>query len=482
MMPSDPVPDGELATCDAIIGHPTKPKFLVVRHSDGWQPPAVRFPPGSIAYRAPMICEGILRKYGLKTRVLRSRLSVHDYHCLELELVGPGDSRRLEAVWVDRERYLRFRTPPEGRPDPFESWLEEREQDRRPALRPPWEFPGWFDSARHWIEFQLDDLQLQSTGSVEQVRVGSNDSCVLRVPTSQGMVYFKAGRPNRPREAELLPALAETCPGKVRVPLAVDIERNWMLNRDDRQGESKPPVDPGAFPGFARTLAQIQVATMESPDRWERLGCPVQGLDYFRTILHRRERWAPRLAEGGGRLNETETERLKERFSRYAETVERLAESGLPDALVHTDFRSDHFAVLDSGRFVTDWVNCVIGHPFLALDHLFRAQALNATGATLPHTEMAVDSRVLDDVVRAYLEPFGALAPAEHLTGAMARARELWLPWRFSRLMEAIDRAEAGSVPYMRLVVQLQVTAQSILSGALDVAPAQDGGQAIIRF
>ena len=35
----------ELATCHCIISHPSKPKFLSVKHSDDWSPPIVRFPP-----------------------------------------------------------------------------------------------------------------------------------------------------------------------------------------------------------------------------------------------------------------------------------------------------------------------------------------------------------------------------------------------------------------------------------------------------
>ena len=31
----------ELATCHCIISHPSKPKFLVIKHSDRWAPPTV---------------------------------------------------------------------------------------------------------------------------------------------------------------------------------------------------------------------------------------------------------------------------------------------------------------------------------------------------------------------------------------------------------------------------------------------------------
>ena len=52
----------ELATCHCIIPHPSKPKFLAVKHSDRWSPPIVMFPPeGGLVARLDVrrvICPG----------------------------------------------------------------------------------------------------------------------------------------------------------------------------------------------------------------------------------------------------------------------------------------------------------------------------------------------------------------------------------------------------------------------------------------
>ena len=76
----------ELATCHCIISHPSKPKFMVVKHSTGWMPPTVRFPAaGYVGSKAQMIAAGIMNKYGLKVTVLRHLVETANSHYIELE-------------------------------------------------------------------------------------------------------------------------------------------------------------------------------------------------------------------------------------------------------------------------------------------------------------------------------------------------------------------------------------------------------------
>ena len=98
----------ELATCHCIISHPTKPKFLAVKHSDRWSPPIVRFPPeGGLVAKAKLITDGVMNKYGFKTTVLRHLKSSPKYHCIELEMQSAKSSRKLEAVWVGSKEYAK---------------------------------------------------------------------------------------------------------------------------------------------------------------------------------------------------------------------------------------------------------------------------------------------------------------------------------------------------------------------------------------
>ena len=45
--------DSVPVTCHVIIGHPEKPKFLVIDHEEGWAPPILLHPPGPVDYLAP---------------------------------------------------------------------------------------------------------------------------------------------------------------------------------------------------------------------------------------------------------------------------------------------------------------------------------------------------------------------------------------------------------------------------------------------
>lgn len=457
----------DLVTCHAIIGHPNKAKFLVVRHNDGWAPPTVRFPPGSISYAAPMITDGISRKYGLRTRMLRSLFAMGKYHCIELELVGKTGRRKLDAVWAGREEHARYSTISDQRVDPFAQWLDEKARDRKRGgphpLRAPWAFPGWFDSAVHWIDHQLNGLGIQATGTVEQWHLGWNMSCVLRVPTSQGDLYFKASYARPPREAELLSELARSFPGSVPAPLAVDTGRNWMLTRSYRES-GRLPRDPEVFPRFARLLGEMQVASSGELDRWRSLGCPVNDLEYLDAFLGDPERWESRLFEGGGRLQPDEAQQFVEVLGNQRHACRKLAALGVPNALVHPDFRPDNFGAVDSREIITDWADTVIGHPFLALDSVFRAHAGTVTGNGQATAGVRVDPETLDTIIRAYLEPFAGLLPEPVLREAMKLARSLCRTWAFSRIVEDLDWVEPGSQRYVNRVVQLQREARQLLT------------------
>lgn len=77
----------DLATCHCIISHPSKPKFLVIKHTGRWSPPLLKFPDeGSMVLKAGMINHGMMNKYGLRTTVLRRVGRAKKYHCIEVEM------------------------------------------------------------------------------------------------------------------------------------------------------------------------------------------------------------------------------------------------------------------------------------------------------------------------------------------------------------------------------------------------------------
>jgi hypothetical protein len=451
-----PVPD----TCHCLVRHPDKPKFLVVKHEESWSPPVLLFPPGLVDFKVANINQGMLDKYGLKTRMLRPLIHLPNYQCLEMELVSMHAGRNLQAVWVDQAEYLRTRTSRGNVPDPFALWFEEQERGTVPKLRPPFHLPGWFEQAEHWMQFQLDRLGIQATGSVEQFRQGWTSSCLLRVPTNQGWVYFKAGNETAPGESVLTDALAQRWPQWVDRPLAIDAQRNWMLSHDLRSQQQA--FDLRQLPAFAGEVAKLQLESRDELSHWESLGCRRYSTDDFIAIAEEPEPYRAILQEGGGRLGPEEWQDLQATLRSVAGDCRTLAGIGLPLTLVHIDFRDDNLALLDGQHLMLDWNSTIISHPFLVLGRIFEDHR-----STLAQRQavglMRIDESLYQQVIQAYLEPFAGLASAADLQRSIHAAENLDGLWRMLYLLHKVGSIEPATPHYYRQVVGLQQRARRFI-------------------
>lgn len=458
----------ELATCHCIIGHPHKAKFLAIRHQTGWTVPTLKFPPGSADFRAAAISKAVQQKYGLLTRVLRPLVTTAHYHCIELELCKGGSGKKLDAVWVDREQYQNFRSAGSGGIDPFDVWLQEKERGIIPPLRPAWQAAGWFKQADHWIHYQGERLGFQITGGVQQFRVGWNTSCLLRVPTSEGMVFFKASYSKPPVEAALVPFLAERWPQFVAPPLAVDLERNWILSRDlTAEGVVSP--DCSFLPRFVRALATLQVESMTCMDELKALGCPVRDLSYLADWAGHSAGLLPLLQSGLEPLNESEVGQVPEALAAYAQCCRQLLEYPVPSALVHDDFRVDNLALQGDTFHIFDWTDAVIGHPFMALEYINAPWASFQSGNAVYTPESESGKAIVKEINSAYLEGFLAFAPMPQLQQAWALAQALFPLWNLYRAFEKLDWTEASTPGYRMLEKQLKHTARKVIAASKDL-------------
>lgn len=463
----------ELATCHCIIGHPHKAKFLVIKHQSGWMVPTLKFPPAAMDFRAGMISQGVQRKYGIATGVLRTLVNTPLYHCIELEVRKGSGSKNLKAVWFDREQYEKLRTAGDVSHDPFDQWLREKEQGIVPDLRPAWEIPGWFQQADHWIHFQADAIGLQVTGSVEQYKAGWNHSCLLSVSASEGKLFFKAACASPPGEAALTMALAEKWPEHVFRPLAVDCERNWLLQRDWYQGGKIAP-ELHLLPEFARVLAKIQVESMDCKDAWRELGCPVHDLGYLLEWIKRKDELLPSLLEGPDRLSELEVSMMVLALDAYADACQQLLELDIPTALVHTDFRQSNLVERQGSLRIFNWAGAVIGHPFMALDYFNSQRARFDSGNAVYSPEDKVSEALAQEIDSAYLEGFLAFAPMEKLEQAWALTCSLFPLWHLYRVQEAIVWAEKDCGRYSVLARQLKHNARQLIA-TKEGTPSQAG-------
>jgi hypothetical protein len=147
--------------------------------------------------------------------------------------------------------------------------IEEAERQTETA-RARWRDPAWRSAALGWVEEQLARLGLAVIGAIEQPHLRPW-STALSVPTTAGRLWFKAGGPGNRYEAALLDALARWGVRGALAPLAVDVDRGWILLPDGgtrlREAIDGPRLDQweqvlgdwgrsgGARPGAAELIA-----------------------------------------------------------------------------------------------------------------------------------------------------------------------------------------------------------------------------------
>src|SRR5262245_29221066 len=94
-----------------------------------------------------------------------------------------------------------------------------------------WTDGEWLAEATTWVESKLNQLGIMAVGVITQPHIRPW-STILKVPTSEGDVYFKATAPMLGHEAALTLALCQLRPECTPPVLAVDRTRGWLLMRD----------------------------------------------------------------------------------------------------------------------------------------------------------------------------------------------------------------------------------------------------------
>jgi hypothetical protein len=271
-----------------------------------------------------------------------------------------------------------------------------------------WTSPEWHAEASSWIRARVD-----VTGEIEHPHVRWW-STVLRVPTAEGDLYFKAVAPVHRFEAALTARLAELQPQRVTEVVDVDVERGWFLMQDAGTRLRELVETPQDLHHWERLLpeyAQLQIEVAPHAPEFLAVGVPDERLAVLPDLL--RELLAGR-PHG---LIDDEHRRAVAAVPRFEEMCRALTEDGLPETIQHDDLHDGQAFVRDGRYLVFDWGDSCVSHPFHSLTVTLRSVAwrldLPPGGAEL---------RRLRD---AYLEPFGRgpeIADLAYRTGTVARA------------------------------------------------------------
>lgn len=316
--------------------------------------------------------------------------------------------------------------------------------------RLPWVQPDWHAGATSWIQARLAEHSLELTGEIEQPHVRWW-STVMRVPTDDGDLWFKANAAPHAFEAALLTVLERVRPGRVPELVAADTARDWLLMRDGgtRLRELiRSSADLHRWEALLPAYAELQLAVAPHVEELLAAGVPDHRLAVLPAqvaeLLDDEEALLLGRPEG---LTAEEHKRLRGAMPELAGRCARLAAFGVPETIQHDDFHDGNVFVRDGRYLFFDWGDSCVSHPFHTL-----VVALRALAYRLELPPGGPDLLRLRD---AYLEPFAPYgsrdelaeaADLAHFAGTAARA----LAWyRFLSACEPEFRGEdAESVPY----------------------------------
>ena len=365
-----------------ILLHPTEPHILLLPEQNGWLLPFFHKVEPTHMSDAPLIIDTMQRQLGIDAIVLYCAYHGVDRENARQELIYVLDilhpSRILPAgsQWVGHDTLASLElSHPEQRTF-IATCL--RECEEIPPLRPPWARRGWFALAESWIQEQLASLNYTIVAPIEQVKIWSISS-VLRVPTTNGNVYFKViptsfMRKNTPifssdttgilpllftHEPMLIQSLAAWYPQNVPRLLALDRELCWMLLADFGTELYHHP-NKTAWEKALEVYCQMQVAATHRIDSLFAVGCLDRRLHILATQIDPLLNDEDVLAD----LNRNEIEQLRAHGPQLKTMCHQLANYAIPQTLVHGDLHSGNIAVQNDNYIYFDWTDCCVAHPF----------------------------------------------------------------------------------------------------------------------
>lgn len=289
-------------------------------------------------------------------------------------------------------------------------YFEERTTELYPLERPPWAFPGWTQRANAWIEAQVGAQGWTLTGDIELVRKWCI-TCVLKVPTNVGDLYFKAVPPTFAREVAVTCFLAERHPANIPALVATNEEERWLLMRDFGKaylGESKKAGD---WERAVRDFAALQISMSGQVDALFARGAMdyrLETLPEKLTLLFADET----MFKPDHAITAEEIERVKGLYPRICALIDELNACALPVTIVHGDFHVWNTAVQDGRIIFFDWTDAAVGHPFWDIALYFEAAR---------QSDVFADQREIPAyLLEVYLQAWSGFAPMDVLQKALA--------------------------------------------------------------
>ncbi len=411
---------------------PHAQNLLLLPSTEGWRLPSVRAE-GNLWFSDTLqVSEKLRQELGLDFAFTLLRNASHreddvarlGQDFLVLEVHSPLLSPPLGGSWISSQEILELALAlPEER-SLLLTYFSELTEQAIPAQRAPWARVGWFQVARAWMEAELVRLGYEQSGAVEQVRNWCL-SCVLRVPTQSGMIYYKAAAdlPLFVNEPLFVAKIATLFPGSIPMPLSLDVEREWMLMADF--GKSLRDQGKGEH-DFAPVLSAYGRLQCQSAAHVEEL-IASSGHDRRLLILASQIDLLLTHPLSQSVLELAEWESVQQLAPQLKALCVKLGEYNLPNTLLHGDLHMGNVAGRDGAYLFFDWTDGCVGHPFIDMLHVYFYEDSEAEQVRLRD---------------AYLAQWEAYEPRERLLEA----------WKIAKPLSALHQA----VSYLSIVENLE--------------------------
>lgn len=239
----------------------------------------------------------------------------------------------------------------------------------------------WLDStfrmnAMAWMTNQLAACNVCITSEIEHVK-SSFVGWVAFADTSAGRVFFKAAPGVYCREVAITTMLSPLQPDYIPRPLAVDIERQWMLTHEVC-GPTLTEVDClETWEEALRCYAHLQRASIpflaahtDFPLYDYRPETLLVGIDWMMAEIQS--------LQHGYReaLDDDEIRALCGSAHLLKDLCRRVADGGVPSALEHGDLHPGNIRITEQNPVFLDWAWSSVTHPFLSLSLLLHERLM----------------------------------------------------------------------------------------------------------
>jgi hypothetical protein len=225
---------------------------------------------------------------------------------------------------------------------------------------------------------------------------------VMRVPTADGVVWFKACAPVQAFEPRLSAKLFARWPDRVAQVLGHDEDRGWLLLADAGQPVAAFGNPPQSWLTVLPLYAELQRGEAVHAEDHLRHGVPdlrpARLPDRFDDLVGR-----------GLPLTDDEVTRMRSFTSRLTSLCEDLSGRGVPETIQHDDLHMANLYAHRGRLRILDWGDSSIAHPFASLVVTFRFLE--------QRNRMSPDDPWFGRLRDAYLEPWG---PGRRDTFALA--------------------------------------------------------------